>query len=120
MVRRIGLWASEERPDLPDPQALVDTSWDDDEREDVASYLSDGTVARAYMGFSTCRICGLSTNGNLEFTDGVFLWPQGLAHYVREHSVRLPSDIIDHARERLQEIESAIVDESWWCKATSR
>lgn len=119
MVRRIGLWVSEQQPDLPDPQALVDSSWNPDEREDVASYLSQGTVARGYMGFSTCRICGFSRNGNLEFTDGVFLWPQGLAHYVSEHSVRLPPDIVNHARARLQEIESATVDESWWREATS-
>jgi len=110
---------SEERPELPDPQALVDSRWDADEREDVASYLSHGTVTRACMGFSACRICGLSRNEGLEFTDGVFLWPQGLAHYVSEHSVRLPPDIVAHARQRLQEIESAIVDESWWCEATS-
>ena len=118
-MRRIGLWVSEERPDLPDPRALMDSGWDADEREDVASYLSYGTVARAYMGFSTCRVCGFSRNGNLEFTDGVFLWPQGLAHYVREHSVRLPAEIVDHARIRLQGIESAIVDEAWWRDAAS-
>ena len=119
MLRRIGLWVSDERPDLPEPGALVDATWDADEREDVASYLGSGTVARAYLGFSTCRVCGFSRNGNLEFTDGVFLWPQGLAHYVSEHSVRLPPDIIEHARERLQEIQSAIVDEGWWREATS-
>ena len=55
MVRRIGLWVSEERPDLPDPRALVDSGWDADEREDVASYLSFGTVAPRHPTGGRCQ-----------------------------------------------------------------
>jgi hypothetical protein len=34
-------------------------------------------------------------NGSTELTDGKhFVWPQGLAHYVEAHDVRLPDDVM--------------------------
>jgi hypothetical protein len=36
----------------------------------------------------------------VERTDGFFLWPEGLAHYVRDHSVRLPDEVISHITEQ--------------------
>ena len=31
-------------------------------------------------------------------TDGVWLWPEGLYHYVEDHNVRLPKEFISHIR----------------------
>lgn len=92
----IGYWRSEAgdgRPGdgrWPSPATFVDSSWDVDERDSVADYLGRGFVVRAYMGYSPCRLCDLETNGNLELSDGVYVWPEGLEHYVRDHAVRLP------------------------------
>jgi hypothetical protein len=47
---------------------------------------------RTYMGYSQCRFCGIQ-NGSGEFTDGLLIWPEGLAHYVEKHHVRLPSEV---------------------------
>lgn len=110
---RIGYWASPEAPDLPDPSRFVDPGWDPDEREMIADYLQRGIVARAYLGKSTCRICGQPA-GSLELCDGDYLWPEGLAHYVEAHDVRLPARFIDHVHERAQELEEAEVDDAWW------
>ena len=79
-------------------------------------------------------LCG-KTNGCAEVTDGVYLWPEGLAHYVREHSVRLPDDVLDHIKQRrdqpsalddvsnLQSIyrglSSLQVDRAWWPRVAS-
>ena len=30
-------------------------------------------------------------------TDGTWLWPVGLVHYVRDHYVRLPHEFVSHA-----------------------
>ena len=38
------------------------------------------------------------SNGAGEFSDGVYVWPEGLSHYVREHSVRLPEMVVRHIR----------------------
>lgn len=95
----IGYWRDEQHPELPDPVQLIDADWDKDEQDVVATYLESGTLALAMMGHSKCRICGVE-NGFAEFTDGVMVWPTGLAHYVAEHNVRLPQSIIDHVVSR--------------------
>lgn len=92
---------------------MVDPNWDADERLSVSQYLATGTIAKAFMGWSYCRFCGVQ-NGDLEYTDGVYIWPQGLARYVDEHAVRLPAPFVAHAIQRLDEIEAASVDEQWW------
>lgn len=34
--------------------------------------------------------------GSRELTDGEWVWPEGLSHYVREHGVGLPEQFISH------------------------
>ncbi|WP_232014264.1 hypothetical protein [Cellulomonas fimi] len=110
----IGYWdGPNTRPGWPRPEQFVDTTWDADERELVADYLSRGHVARAYMGYSECRMRG-RLNGSLEFTDGFFVWPEGLRHYVVDHAVRLPARFVEHAQSRIELLESAPRDEAWW------
>jgi len=109
----IGYWASDSTPGWPDPRALVDLEWDADEQEAVADYLESGLISRAYMGFSPCRICG-TDNGNLELSDLTYVWPSGLAHYVRDHGVRLPAEFVEHATSTQEAVEEAGRDESWW------
>jgi hypothetical protein len=119
-VRLIGYWHSAYEPDWPDPRDFIDSRWNDQERNLVASYLEQGDVPWVEAGLSTCRLCGKS-NGSAELTDGVFLWPEGLAHYVRDHSVRLPDEVISHMTERPSEMVTvprgfspSDVDEEWW------
>jgi hypothetical protein len=106
---------------LPDPRDFVDESWDERERDLVARYLEQGFSPWAFFGWSNCRICG-KANGSAELTDGVYLWPEGLAHYVREHSVRLPDAVLDHISHRQAELGSRDVDREWWpsvCRSLS-
>ena len=43
------------------------------------------------------------------------MWPHGLGHYVVEHSVRLPPEVVDHITTRLTQVESChAIDDSWW------
>lgn len=111
---RIGYWAVRPGDDWPDPAEFVDLDMDDDEREDVADHLARGFVARSYMGFSTCRLCGDPRNGALELSDGTYIWPEGLAHYVREHSVRLPDEFVRHVMSVREGFDEAEVDTTWW------
>ncbi len=113
----IGYWWSPEEPDWPHPAALIDQDWDEEERRTVATYFRHGTLAASFLGNSCCRICTKDV-GCHEFTDGVFVWPQGLAHYIEEHSVRLPQPLIDHALARHAVLETAQANvERWkrWC-----
>jgi hypothetical protein len=118
-LRLIGYWRSEAHPEYPDPRDLVDSAWDTDERHVVGTYLAGGTISKTYLGYSPCRICG-ENNGAIEFTDGAFAWPSGLAHYVDQHGVRLPQELVEHAVARMDEIGTSVSDPTWWLSATRR
>lgn len=110
----IGYWEGPETDhSWPSPEELIDQSWDPEERELVGFYLSTGMVSMGCMGFSRCRLCD-RPNGNLELSDGEFVWPDGLSHYVREHSVRLPEPFVAHAVAMTDRLESADRDLDWW------
>lgn len=114
----IGYWRREEGGGLPadhrwpSPQSYVGETWDEVERDQVHEYLTRGFVVRACMGSSPCRLCGVS-NGSLELSDAVYVWPEGLAHYVRDHGVRPPEPLVTHVLSTTEELEMAGRDESW-------
>jgi hypothetical protein len=99
-VHLVGYWAGAyEGDDLCLPQEIVG-SLPDDVRARVADYLDSGDLHESYRGYSWCRFdCGIPCEemGSAERTDGVWAWPEGLSHYVREHGVILPDDFIAHA-----------------------
>lgn len=109
----IGYWAGELSGGWPSPDDFVDEGWDRDVRDLIDDYLRRGFVVRACMGYSPCRFCGRD-NGALELSDGVFVWPEGLAHYVADHAVRLPDEFVSHVLQEIDAYESADRDESWW------
>lgn len=100
----IGFWKDPKGEDeFRHPAAFVDETWALEERKAVAKYLRSGTRAINYLGHSWCRFrCGIqgSKMGSADLTDGIWVWPEGLHHYVLAHSVRLPEAFLDHARER--------------------
>ena len=67
--------------------------------------------------------------GCTELTDGVWVWPVGLAHYVEHHDVRLPDEFAAHAESvawssaYLGEFDDSAFDlEFWrsWCGRNAR
>eukprot|EP00904_Undaria_pinnatifida_P009632 jgi/Undpi1/579/HiC_scaffold_10.g04043.m1 len=59
-------------------------------------------AAAAAEGGRENRLMGCCT-----LTDGTYVWPEGLAHYLSEHAVRPPDDFIAHALANLQALRSA-------------
>lgn len=84
-------------PELLDPRTLVDEAWDPREKKLVVDHLRRGRKHMGYMGCSQCRFCGVQ-NGSWDFTDGVYVWPEGFAHYLTDHAVRPPDDFIAHVK----------------------
>jgi hypothetical protein len=58
--------------------------------------------------------------GSREFTDGEWVWPEGLVHYVECHSVVLPEIFIEHCRSKgwkpaaASAARSREIDETFW------
>jgi hypothetical protein len=111
--RRIGFWSSPSEPDWPDPQTFVDASWDPLERESVALYLKSGLPIVDWMGYSACRFCGMQ-NGASDLSDGTYYWPEGLAHYIESHGVRLPAEFVAHVASRTPRYQDTVMDDLWW------
>lgn len=82
------------------------------------------------LGWEECLICGAEIEGGV-VTDGTYIWPGELAHYVGGHSVRLPRLFVAHVQAgefaslssgRLFAIEELIlsgdVDRQWWTQTS--
>jgi hypothetical protein len=91
-LRGVGFWRAPYCPDLPDPAAHVEPAWDAAERELIIEYLLRGEHRGSWGGTAFCRMCdpdgAVGDNGCNDYTDGVWFWPEGLVHYVRDHGVR--------------------------------
>ena len=102
-LKILGYWHdlgpdSREPDGLPHPQSLVDPSWERLRRRQIVEYLQSGMRARQCLGLSYCRFqCGLRGLGSADLTDGMWVWPEGLWHYIDVHSVRLPDEFVQHA-----------------------
>jgi hypothetical protein len=103
-LKAIGYWYS--HPNLllpqndrfPDPTRLVQADWRVKERPRILGYLRSGWEYAAFRGLSYCRFrCGVdySEMGSRCLTDGEWVWPEGLQHYIERHSVRLPEEFIE-------------------------
>jgi hypothetical protein len=96
LLTAVGYWITSLNDDsLFPPQEFVRTS----PSAGVASYLRSGETYEQYRGHSWCRFgCGIPHDemGSRDLTDGTWVWPEGLAHYVESHSVNLPPRFLDH------------------------
>jgi hypothetical protein len=123
VLKLIGYWKPLPRPsprrprppridvpdeDWPDVRELVDPGWRPGVRARIVRYLRAGHYFRGFLGSSYCRFdCGINRSpegtGSCELTDGEWAWPEGLAHYVQRHAVRLPDEFVEtmEAREWL-------------------
>ena len=94
----LGHWFNPYAPTtLPRPQALV-TEWQPERRALLLAYLDAGKELVRFPEPSFCRFdCGIEHTGAGDRSDGRWVWPEGLSHYVERHSVRLPEPFVAHA-----------------------
>lgn len=127
-LTEVGFWADPRDPldEQPNPAQLVDKDWGKTATAlAVALYAQCGFLESFELGYSFCRLgCGgggggggvaseRRGTGNNRFmgcttlTDGKYVWPEGLAHYVSEHSVRPPEDFVRRSLGNLRALREA-------------
>jgi hypothetical protein len=116
-LHRIGYWKAKFSDRYPVPQWVAGAISVADS-ELIARYLGAGWGVFQSFGVSWCRF-GCGHFGSAESSDGVWCWPDGLSHYVREHRVALPVDFVEHVRKRrapvrTEPIGPTSIDESLW------
>jgi hypothetical protein len=94
LLRPVGFWSARDGDGLPDPRLIMSTTWEKNRRDYIAAYLMKGGVLDEVPP-QHCIICGVKC-GSRERTDGVWRWPESLAHYVITHGVKLPAELVEH------------------------
>jgi hypothetical protein len=104
-LKGIGYWYSWGEPSFPFPQDLVG-EYELALKEKLLAYLNyDRHSDDAYRGSSYCcfdgcdGLYGDGDLGNLDLSDGTWIWPEGLRHYVEVHDVLLPPAFLKDAQE---------------------
>ncbi|WP_299158326.1 hypothetical protein [uncultured Tenacibaculum sp.] len=93
----IGYWKSIYEPELPDPANFIDLNWNTNEKNIVLQHLKKGKPIAQWMGTSWCRYrCKENDMGASCLTDGKYIYPEKLSHYINKHNVRLPDTFIKH------------------------
>lgn len=121
----IGYWYSDYHTDLPKPQDFEDKTVNEEKRKMLVNYLNSGKLFNSYRGYSSCRYsCGIEDEdvGSTCLTDGKYIWPEGLSHYIESHHVWLPELFIDHViANRIITVEDKSLDNkeqksdlAWW------
>src|SRR5262249_51379125 len=108
-LKLLGYWAplkdgsgvsgscEDEHVPWPDIRRAVCAGWQTDDRQQLVTYLHNGHRCGGALGFSACRFrCRVNYGalGNGELTDGEWIWPEGLPHYVQRHAIRLPEEFV--------------------------
>ena len=97
-----GFWIPEgtANPDFPHASDLIDTKWKPDDLELLLEYLRKAVIAlTSSFPKEPCPLCGQPVIAPSTFqSDGLWLWPMDLPHFVADHRVRLPEMFIQHIR----------------------
>jgi hypothetical protein len=102
--KHLGYWARnlKDNPhNLPWPGDFIDLNWNPTERDLVVNYLERPWCTDFYYGFSPCRLCKQLLASGDPF-DGIYTWPKGFSHYLKQHNVKPPQEFIDHATGRIR------------------
>ena len=116
----IGYWKSCYQPELPDPADFINSDWDSNERKKVIEHLQKSPTIAEWMGISWCRFrCGEINLGAKCLTDGVYIYPEGLIHYILKHNLKLPesftTNILSYKGEfKPIDYKNVDIDYSWW------
>ncbi len=89
------------------PEDRQDPTWDVSEKDVVLRYIEAGYIESYELGYSWCRFgCSAVAKdlGCVVQTDLMYVWPEGLWHYVEKHAVKPPEEFVQRAMKGLPEL----------------
>lgn len=99
-----GFWNLTGRDDLPYPRAcdVIDVTFAPEDKPRLIKYLRNCPVVASKMiaHKGKCDFCEKQLVLSTFQSDGVWLWPSSLVHFVEDHSAALPDRFIEHMRMR--------------------
>jgi hypothetical protein len=92
-------WEGHDYEELPFLTSAVDPLWEPEDKDRLVSYLEQSPIVVTSSPSSRCLLCPSEVPTLCYQSDGAWLWPKSLAHYVREHSIVLPERFVQHIRD---------------------
>ncbi len=84
---------------LPRLEVWIAPDWQPTDKAGLLRYIEQSPVVVAASTPQTpCLICDKRLSSSSFQSDGVWLWPQDLIHYLNAHQVRLPEALVEHIR----------------------
>lgn len=97
-----GFWRCEghDYDELPTLKDATNSTWNPVDKEKFIAYLTHSPILISSMTTSNCLLCAEVVPSLCYHSDGEWLWPDSLAHYVRSHNIALPDRFVHAIRER--------------------
>lgn len=94
-------WLPNEYEKIGEPDFLKLELVEPELKRKILDYLSSGEILSAFLGLRDCKF-GCPLNEPVIYdrglTDGVWVWPYELIHYVSVHDVDLPEEFVQHMK----------------------
>ena len=98
-LKLIGYWNNLLTNTWIHPRLLIDKEWETENRDKIIKYLRNSMDFSYSFGLSPNRFFrGPKHMGDHEKTDGVWVWPSGLADYGELYHIRLPNQFLNHMK----------------------
>lgn len=116
----VGYWRSKMESGWPDPAWFIDEAWSRSEAAAVVEHVQRGEPVAVAAGVDWCRFrCSREHLGTAMLSDGTYVWPQSLVHYMLAHAVRPPDEFVLHAGRAGAAVAAPIaertqIETSWW------
>ena len=81
-------------------EEIIDANWSPPDFDRIVDYLDSCPIAvQTKPVEGKCHLCAEKvSNASIQYSDGYWVWPVSLSHYVRHHHVRLPDRMVADIR----------------------
>lgn len=91
---------TENEIDIPQFSDFIEPDWLSGEKDKIINYLRNADcILAASKPPAKCFLCDEKVCLASFRSDGVWLWPTVLSHYVERHEIRLPDAFVEKIRE---------------------